>query len=144
MPTRKVKVKKNTTKTLNAARARRAKKQCAFQPFKLEKKDAFTMADLIKHKAKVVLDEATITRLLNDYGYYEDNAKFKHLKGRLMKRKFDIDYVGDFYETPDDYMIWELSCMYNDMKKIKEFLLERQIQSLLGSLGKGYIEISDL
>jgi len=143
MPTRKVKAK-NAATNLNATRARQAKRQCAFQPFKLEKKDAFNMADLIKHKAKVVLDETTITRLLNDYGYYEDNAKFKQLKKRLMKRKFDIDYKGDFYAPPGDYMIWELSCMYNDIKKIKEFLLERQIQSLLGSLGKGYIEIADM
>jgi hypothetical protein len=143
MPTRKAKVK-NAARTLNAGRARRAKRACAVLPFKLEKKDAFKMADLIKHKAKVVLDEATITRLLYDFGYYEDNAKFKQLKKRLMKRKFDIDYTGDFYPTPGDNMIWELSCLYNDIKRIKEFLLERQIQSLLGSFGKGYIEISDM
>ena len=144
MPTRKAKVKKNVSRTLNAGLARRAKQQCAFQPFKLDKKDAFKMADLKKDKTKVVLDEVAITRLLSDYGYYEDNAKFKQLKKRLMKRKFDIDYTGDFYETPGDYMIWELSCMYNDIQKIKKHLLERQIQSLLGSFGKGYIEIVDM
>ena len=144
MPTRKNKVNENAAKKLNATRARQAKRQCAVQPFKLEKKDAFKMTDLIKHKAKVVLDEVVINRLLSDYGYYEDNSMFKQLKKKLMKRKFDIDYMGDFYAPPDDYMIWELSCVYNDIRKIKEFLLERQIQSLLGSFGKGYIEIADM
>lgn len=140
MPTLKKKSKK-ATNTRNAARAQRAKKSCQFQPFKLKKKDAFKMADLRKDKTTVSLKEANVLRLMGDFGYTEDHAK---LKKALCARKFDINFVGDFYDPPGPNMLWELSCMYNDIVKIKEHLLEKQIQSLLASVGKGYIEIDDI
>ena len=131
-------------KTLNAGRAHRAKQACKFHPFKLLKKEAFKMTDLKKDKTKVSLSESAIIQLLNDYGYTDEHAMFAELKKKLTARTFEIDYTGDFYDPPGDNMIWELSCMYNDIVKIKEHLLERQIQSLLGSLGKGFINMNDM
>ncbi len=125
-------------------RARRAKQSCTFAPFKLAKKDAFTVADLKKSKAKVSLKEVFVIGLLGDFGYTEGHELYAKLKKKVSARKFDIDYVGDFYDPPGDNMMWELSCTYNDIIKIKQFLLERQIQSLLTSLGKGYIEVDDI
>ena len=150
MPTRKLKLKvrknyrKKGVKTLNAARARRAKQACKFQPFKLAKKDAFSWNDIKTDKAKVGLLPYHIIQLLNDYGYTMDHASYKKLFRKLSARTFKVDFVGDFYDPPGDNMIWELSCMYNNIIKIKEHLLEKQIQSLLGSIGKGYIEVDDM
>jgi hypothetical protein len=148
MPTRKLKVKGTKkvkrTKTLNAGRALRARQACKFQPFKLAKKDAFSWNDIKTDKAKVGILPFQIIQILNDYGYTAEHASYKKLFRKLSARTFKIDFVGDFYEAPGDNLIWELSCMYNDIIKIKEHLLEKQIQSLLGSIGKGYIEIDDI
>jgi hypothetical protein len=144
MPTLKKKGAKKATNTRNAARANRAKRACIFGPFKLAKKDAFKMSDLRKDKTKVSLNETVIARMLADYGHKEDNETYEALKEKLCARTFDIKFSGDFYEPPENNMLWELSCQYNDIVKIKEFLLQQQIQSLLASVGKGYIEIDDI
>jgi hypothetical protein len=144
MPTLKKKVAKKATNTRNAARANRAKRACAFAPFKLAKKDAFKMTDLRKDKTNVKLNEAVIVRMLADYGHKESDETYAMLKEKLCARTFDIKFSGDFYESPDNNMLWELSCQYNNIVKIKEFLLQQQIQSLLASIGKGYIEIDDI
>ena len=102
------------------------------------------MTDLRKDKTNVTLNEAVIVRMLADYGHKESDEKYAMLKEKLCARTFDIKFSGDFYETPGNNMIWELSCQYNNIVKIKEFLLQQQIQSLLASVGKGYIEIDDL
>ena len=143
MPTHKKKAKKRH-RTLNAGRARRAKLTCTFAPFKLAKQDAFTMADLKKDKSKIVIKEVFVIGLLGDFGYTEGHELYAKLKKKVSARKFDIDFVGDFYDPPGDNMMWELSCMYNNIVKIKQFLLERQIQSLLASLRRGNIEVDDI
>lgn len=143
MPTRKIKAKK-VTKTRNAGSAHRAKQACKFGPFKLAKKDAFSWNDIKKDKAKVGLLPFRIIQILNDYGYTADHANYKKLFRKLNARMFKTDFVGDFYDPPGDNLIWELSCMYNNIIAIKNHLLEKQVQSLLGSLGKGFIEVDDM
>jgi len=145
MPTLKKKGAKKVKNNFNATmRAERAARVCRFAPFKLAKKDAFKMTDLRKDKTNVTLSQADIVSMLSDYGRTEGDETYAALKAKLCARTFDIKFSGDFYDPPDNNMLWELSCQYNDIIKIKEFLLRQQIQSLLASVGKGYIEVDDL
>jgi hypothetical protein len=146
---------KNTANTRNARRTRLAKscgsrwgkiakRYCANGTFRLEKKDAFTVADLRNDKTKVLLKEDEIIGALWDNGYDEGTPMYAKLKKKLKALRFDIDYAGDgygYYERLCDNMIWELSCTYNDIVKIKYNLLERQMRSKLMSLRVGNSDI---
>ena len=144
---------KNTAKARNATRARLtkscgsrwgkiAKKYCANGTFRLEKNDAFTMTDLRNDKTKLFLKDDAIIGALWDNGYDEGTPMHAKLKKKLKSLQFDINYAGDgygYYERLCDNMIWELSCTYNDIVKIKQDLLERQMRSKLMSLRAGNI-----
>ena len=119
-----------------------SKKYCANGTFRLEKNDAFTMTDLRNDKTKVFLKDDAIIGALWDNGYDEGTPMHAKLKKKLKSLQFDINYAGDgygYYERLCDNMIWELSCTYNDIVKIKQDLLERQMRSKLMSLRAGNI-----
>jgi len=144
--TRKARVAK-LVKTCDKRWEKLAKKYCPNGVFKLEKKDAFTVADLRNDKTKVVPGDDFIIGALWDNGYDEGMPLFAKLKKKLSSHAFNIDYKGDkygYYIPPCDNMIWELSCARNDVVKIKQRLLEWQIQSLLLSLHFGDISIKDI
>jgi len=154
MATRKNK-NKNTAKARNAKRTRLAKscssrwgkiakRYCGYGTFQIEKKDAFTVDDLRNDKTKVFLKEDAIIGALWDNGYDEGTPMHAKLKKKLKALQFDIDYAGDgygYYERLCDNRIWELSCMYNDIVKIKQELFENQMRSKLMSLRVGNSDI---
>lgn len=144
--TRKARVAK-LVKTCDKRWEKLAKRYCPKGVFMLEKKDAFTVADLRNDKTKVVPDEDFIIGTLWDNGYEEGKPLHAKLKKKLSSYAFNIDYKGDkwgYYIPPCDNMIWELSCAHNTIVKIKHKLLEQQIQSLLLSLHFGDISIEDI
>ena len=105
------------------------------------------MDDLRNDKTKVFLKDDVISGALWDNGYDEGTPTHAKLKKKLKSLQFDIDYAGDgygYYERPCDNMIWELSCTYNDIVKIKQNLLERQTRSKLMSLRVGNISFDDI
>ena len=129
---------KNTAKARNAKRTRLAKscgsrwgkiakRYCGYGTFRLDKKDAFTVADLRNDKTKVLLKEDAINGALWDNGYDEGTPMHAKLKKKLKALQFDIDYAGDgygYYERLCDNRIWNLSCIYNDIVRIKEDLFD--------------------
>jgi hypothetical protein len=150
--------RKNTAKARNAKRTRLAKscssrwgkqskKYCAIAAPRIDKKDAFTVADLRNDKTKVFLKEDAIIGALWDNGYDEGTPMHAKLKKKLKSLQFDIDYAGDgygYYERLCDNMLWEYTCMYNDIVIIKQNLLERQMRSKLMSLRAGNISFDDI
>jgi len=149
---------KNTAKARNTKRAQLAKscssrwgkiakRYCGYGTFRLEKKDAFTVEDLRNDKTKVFLKEDDIIGALWDNGYDEGTPMHAKLKKKLKALQFDIDYAGDgygYYERLCDNRIWELSCTYNDIVRIKEELFENQMRSKLMSLRVGNISFDDI
>lgn len=100
------------------------------------------MDDLRNNKTKVFLKDDEIIGALWDNGYDEGTPMYAKLKKKLKALQFDINYAGDgygYYEPLCDNMLWELSCTYNDIVKIKYNLLERQMRSKLMSLRVGNI-----
>ena len=131
-------------KSCSSRRGKIAKRYCGYGTFQLEKKDAFTVEDLRNDKTKVFLKEDDIIGALWDNGYEESTPMYAKLKKKFKALQFDINYAGDgygYYEQLCDDMIWELSCTYNDIVKIKYNLLERQMRSKLMLLRVGNSDI---
>ena len=132
------KVRKNKA---NPTRHQMIKQQCSFHPFPMAKKDALKMSELRKDKQSVRLQN--VDALLGEYSFFNKEQKTL-LKSKLNALEFNIRFKGDFYERLDANGLWLLSCMYNkDIKQIKEHLLILQAQSILASIGKGYMNIED-
>lgn len=105
------------------------------------------MDDLRNDKTKVFIKEDEILAAMWENEYDEGTPMHAKLKKKLKALQFDIDYTGDgygYYERPCDNKIWELSCIYNDIVRIKQDLLERQMRSKLMSLRVGNISFDDI